>query len=68
MQDRYTLKKANNSASLGVGAIGSVSLPFMAGSEAMVKIGSETIAASRFYNSFFDLVRSYLSASDLVVE
>jgi hypothetical protein len=51
-----------------VGAIGSVSLPFMAGSEAMVKIGSETIAASRFYNSFFDLVRSYLSASDLVVE
>ena len=68
VQDRYTLKKANNSASLGVGAIGSVSLPFMAGSEAMVKIGSETIAASRFYNSFFDLVRSYLSASDLVVE
>lgn len=68
VQDRYTLKKANNSASLGVGAIGSVSLPFMAGSEAMVKIGSETIAAGRFYNSFFDLVRSYLSASDLVVE
>jgi hypothetical protein len=68
VQDRYTVKKANNSASLGVGAIGSVSLPFMAGSEAMVKIGSETIAAGRFYDSFFDLVRRYLSASDLAVE
>ena len=68
VQDRYTLKKANNSASLGVGAFGSVSLPFMAGSEAMVKIGSEPIAADGFYDNFFDLVRRYLSAADLAAD
>ena len=64
VQDRFTLKKGNSSASLGVGAIGSVSLPFMAGSEAMVKVGSETIASEAFYDSFFDLVRRYLAAGD----
>ena len=68
VQDRFTLKKVSNSASLGVGAIGSVSVPFTAGSEAMVKVGSETIAADAFYDSFFDLVRRYLSASDLAAE
>lgn len=66
LQDRYTLKKANSSASLGVGAIGSVSLPFMAGSEAMIKVGSETIANDAFYESFFDLVRRYLVVDETV--
>lgn len=65
LQDRYTLKKTNSSASLGVGAIGSVSLPFMAGSEAMVKIGSETIASEIFYESFFDLVKRYLVVDEI---
>ncbi|MBY0455274.1 MAG: DUF2242 domain-containing protein [Burkholderiaceae bacterium] len=65
LQDRYTLKKTNSSASLGVGAIGSVSLPFMAGSEAMVKIGSETIASEDFYESFFDLVKRYLAVDEV---
>nr|WP_255368578.1 DUF2242 domain-containing protein [Polaromonas sp. OV174] len=60
LQDSYTLKKSNNSASLGVGAIGSVSLPFMSGSESMVKVGSVTITSATFYDSFFDLVDKYL--------
>lgn len=64
VQDSYTVKKVNNSASVGVGAIGSVSLPFTAGSESLVKVGSETIAASGFYESFFDLVRRFLLADD----
>lgn len=59
LQDRYTLKKSNSSASVGVG-VGSVSLPFMAGTESMVKVGSETITADSFYDSFFDLVKRYL--------
>lgn len=66
LQDRYALKKSNNSASLGVGAIGSVSLPFSSGSETMVKIGSETISTDAFYDRFFDLVRRYLLASDWI--
>jgi hypothetical protein len=60
VQDRYALKKDNSNASLGVSAIGSVSLPFMAGSDSMVKVGSETIASDAFYDKFFDLVKRYL--------
>ena len=52
--------EANNSASVGVGAIGSVSLPFSASSESLVKVGSETISKDAFYESFFDLVKRYL--------
>jgi len=68
VQDRYTLKKGSSSASLGVGTIGSVSLPFMAGNEAMVKVGSETIASEAFYDSFFDLIRRYLASDDIAAD
>jgi Uncharacterized protein conserved in bacteria (DUF2242) len=60
LQDRYALKKSNNSASLGVGAIGSVSLPFTSSNDAMVKVGSETIDSDLFYDRFFDLVKRFL--------
>lgn len=60
VQDRYGLKKSNNSASLGVGAIGSLSLPFTAGDDSMVKIGSETVQDATFYERFFVLVERYL--------
>lgn len=68
LQDRYTLKKSNNSASLGVGGVGSLSLPLMASEEALVKVGSETIASDVFYDSFFDLIRRYLISGDLQME
>lgn len=64
LQDSYTLKKSNNSASLGVGAIGSVSLPFSSSNDAMVKVGSQTITADAFYDRFFDLVKRYLAMDD----
>jgi hypothetical protein len=60
LQDTYALRKTNNSASVGVGAIGSVSLPFSASSESLVKVGSETISKDTFYENFFDLVKRYL--------
>ena len=50
-----------SSASVGLGGIGSVSLPFSSSNEALVKVGSETVALEKFYDSFFDLVRRYLS-------
>lgn len=59
-QDTYALRKTNNSASLGVGAIGSVSLPFSSTSESLVKVGSETISKDSFYENFFDLVKRHL--------
>ena len=60
LQDQYALKKSNNSASLGVGAFGSVSLPFSSSSDSMVRVGSETITTDAFYDRFFELVRRYL--------
>lgn len=64
LQDSYTLKKTNNSASLGVGGVGSLSLPFMTGGESLVKVGSQTIAANDFYESFFDLVKRFLLTNE----
>jgi hypothetical protein len=60
VQDRYAVKKVNNSASVGVGAIGSLSLPFSASDDAMVKVASETLTDDRFYERFFMLVERYL--------
>ena len=60
LQDSYALKKSNNSASLGVGVLGSVSLPFSSSNDSMVRVASETISSESFYDRFFDLVRRYL--------
>ena len=65
LQDTYAMKKNNNSASLGVGALGSVSLPFSSSNDSMVKVGSETITSDAFYNRFFDLVKRYLATDAL---
>ncbi|RZI94971.1 MAG: DUF2242 domain-containing protein [Variovorax sp.] len=62
LQDRYSLKKTNNSASVGVGAIGSLSLPFSSSDDAMVKVASETLTEERFYERFFNLMDRFLVA------
>ena len=60
VQDRYSLRKSSNSASLGVSAIGSVSLPLSSNDDSLVKVASETIPAGEFYDRFFQLVDRYL--------
>ena len=60
LQDRYVIKKINNSASLGVGALGSVSLPVSASDDTLVKVGSETISDPQFYERFFQLFDRYV--------
>ena len=65
IQDTYALRKTNNSASLGVGGVGSVSLPVSSTSESLVRVGSETISKDTFYESFFDLVKRYLAMDPL---
>lgn len=62
VQDRYALKKSNNSASVGVGGIGSLSLPFNASDDSMVRVGSETVQDAEFYERFFALMERYLPA------
>ncbi|UBM26706.1 DUF2242 domain-containing protein [Pseudomonas sp. p1(2021b)] len=60
LQDRYALKKSNTSASLGVGVLGSVSMPIGSSDDSMVKVASETVTAPQFYERYFALVESYL--------
>jgi hypothetical protein len=62
LEDRYALKKVNNVASLGVGVLGSVSVPFSASDDSLVKVASETIAAEGFYSRFFDVVERFLGS------
>ena len=64
VQERYSLKKMNNSASIGVGALGSLSVPLMSSDEALVKVGSETISSAAFYERFFVLLGRYLTDAD----
>ncbi|MFZ6757790.1 DUF2242 domain-containing protein [Undibacterium sp. Ji50W] len=62
IRDRYSLKKSNTSASIGVSAIGSVSLPFGSTDDALVKVASETIPTGQFYEQFFELLERYLDS------
>ncbi len=60
VQDGYTLKKSDTSASVGLSVFGSLSLPIRSNSDSMVKISSETVPAGKFYERFFGLVGHYL--------
>lgn len=59
-QDRYALKKSATSASVGLSAIGSVSIPLGATGDSLVKVASETIPAGPFYDRFFTLMQRML--------
>lgn len=63
-QDRFALKKSNTAASLGVGAVGSLSLPFSQSDDSLVRIGSETIATEDFYERLFVLINRFLLDED----
>ncbi|QBF27773.1 DUF2242 domain-containing protein [Pseudomonas tructae] len=64
LQDRYALKKSNTSASLGVGVLGSVSMPIGSSDDSMVKVASETVTSAKFYERYFALVESFLPKED----
>lgn len=62
VQERYELKKVNSSASVGVGALGSLSVPFNASNDAMVKVASQTLTDDGFYERFFTLIERYIGS------
>ena len=62
LQERYTLKKVSNSAGVGVGVLGSISLPYSSSEDSMVKVASQTVTDERFYERFYALVDRYLVA------
>ncbi|WP_374266169.1 DUF2242 domain-containing protein [Zoogloea sp.] len=59
-QVREELKAGSSSAGLSVAGIGSVSLPFGASNESLVKVGEETITDAEFYGRFFALMQSFI--------
>ena len=61
VQESFTLKKSNNSASVGLSPFGSLSLPFTGSDESLVKVASSTITNATFYDRFFTLVERYLA-------
>ena len=61
-QERYNLSKRNTSASVGVGALGSLSVPIGSTDDSLVRVGSMTVQDPAFYRSFFKLVERYLPA------
>ena len=52
-QDRYAVKKTPQAASLGLSALGSISVPLSSTQDSLVKVASETIPAGEFYDRFF---------------
>jgi hypothetical protein len=59
-QDKYVLKKNPNAASIGVSAVGSISVPVGSTEDSLVKVASETVPAGVFYDRFFALVQRML--------
>lgn len=59
-QDRYVLKKNAQAASLGVSALGSISVPLSSTEDSLVKVASETIPAGEFYDRYFVLMQRML--------
>jgi hypothetical protein len=60
-QDRYVLKRVPNNSSLGVGVLGSISVPLSSSEDSLVKVGSETIPAGEFYDRYFALMQRQLA-------
>jgi hypothetical protein len=59
-QDKYVLRKSSNAASIGVSAVGSISVPLSATEDSLVKVASETVPTGAFYDRFFALVQRLL--------
>jgi uncharacterized protein CbrC (UPF0167 family) len=60
VKEQYVMRKVKDSASVGVGGIGSLSLPVEGGLDALVKVSSETVVDSPLYERFFSQVNAYL--------
>ncbi|MCD9027395.1 DUF2242 domain-containing protein [Luteimonas sp. BDR2-5] len=62
--DRYNLRKSSSSASLGVGGLGSVSLPIGSRDDSLVRVASSTVQDTGFYRRFFERVGYYVPQPD----
>jgi hypothetical protein len=58
LQTRYALKSSSTSTGLSVTGLGSISLPWTAAKESLVKIGEETVTSPTFYRRLFSLIQT----------
>ena len=58
LQTRYALKSGSTSTGLSVAGLGSISLPWTAAKEALVKTGEETVTSPAFYRRLFSLIQT----------
>ena len=58
--DRYALRKSNTNASVGVSAIGSLSLPIGTREDSLVKVATQTLQDPTFYKRFFSVLDRFL--------
>lgn len=56
VQTNYELKKNRQKMGLSASSLGSISLPWGATADSLVKVGCETIDSKKFYERFFSLV------------
>lgn len=61
LKEQYVVRKVKESASLGVGGFGSLSLPVEGGLDSLVKVASNTVTEPNLYERFFDLLGGFLS-------
>jgi hypothetical protein len=54
----YQLKAQGTSAGVSVSGIGSISLPWAADKDSLVKVGEETVSDADFYKRLFALIQS----------
>ena len=58
METHFELKSSSSSAGMSVAGIGSLSMPWAADKNNLVKIGEETITESLFYERLFELIKT----------
>ena len=58
LETQYEMKSKGSNAGVSVSALGSVTLPWAADKDTLVKIGEETVTDPEFYQRLFQLIKS----------
>lgn len=58
LQTRYELKTSTTNAGVSVAGMGSISLPWLADKDSLVKVSEETVSDPEFYRRLFALIHA----------
>ena len=57
LETHFVLKSQGSSAGVSVSGLGSISLPWAADKDILVKVGEETVTTPEFYRRLFELIK-----------